>query len=273
MTGPKGPMGPLKACVSTCAVFGLSIGAAWAADLTSPAPAQEPAPPPVLPSLSGWYVKAGALGVWSRSSSNLYSQALGEVAVPGGFLPVGVGPELQIPGRNASYSNIYTVGVVGGYYFTPNWSMEAEGGFPVWSDVRVDGPVPPGGGPPAGTLLAKVMPEGIPITGVYHFTQFGSFQPYLGAGVLPTFAVAVHDGYLTGGSYQPALGVVVQGGFDFMFNQHWGVFFDAKQSVASTTGNASGINVGPPLGIVSASSWIKTNAKPVSFMTGLTYRF
>jgi outer membrane protein W len=184
-----------------------------------------------------------------------------------------VGPQLQIPGRNASYSNIYTVGVVGGYYFTPNWSVEVEGGFPVWSDVRVNGPVPPGGGPPAGTLLAKVMPAGIPITGVYHFTQFGSFQPYLGAGVLPTFALAVRDGYATGGSYQPALGVVVQGGFDFMFNQHWGVFFDAKQSVASTTGNASGINVGPPLGIVSASSWIKTNAKPVSFMTGLTYRF
>ena len=273
MTGPKGPMGPLKACVSTCAVFALSLGAARAADVSSPVPAPALEPAPILPSLSGWYVKAGALGVWSRSSSNLYSQALGEVAVPGGFLPVGVGPQLQIPGRNASYSNIYTVGVVGGYYFTPNWSVEVEGGFPVWSDVRVNGPVPPGGGPPAGTLLAKVMPAGIPITGVYHFTQFGSFQPYLGAGVLPTFALAVRDGYATGGSYQPALGVVVQGGFDFMFNQHWGVFFDAKQSVASTTGNASGINVGPPLGIISASSWIKTTAKPVSFMTGLTYRF
>jgi hypothetical protein len=46
-----------------------------------------------------------------------------------------------------------------------------------------------------------------------------------------------------------------------------------KSNPPCTTGNASGINVGPPLGIVSASSWIKTNAKPVSFMTGLTYRF
>ena len=88
------------------------------------------------------------------------------------------------------------------------------------------------------------MPAGIPITGVYHFTQFGGFQPYLGAGLVPTFALAVRDGYATGGSYQPALGVVVQGGFDYMFNQHWGVFFDAKQSVASANGNASGINDG-----------------------------
>ena len=267
---PDGPPRTAKACASACAAFGLSIGAAWAADLTAPAP--EPAPP-ILPSLSGWYVKAGASWVWTRGSSNLYSQALGEVAVPGGFLPVGVGPGMQIPGRGASYSNYYTVAVMGGYYFTPNWSVEVEGGFPVWSDVRVTGPVPPSGGPPAGTLLAKVMPAGIPITGVYHFTQFGGFQPYLGAGLVPTFALAVRDGYVTGGSYQPALGVVVQGGFDYMFNQHWGVFFDAKQSVASATGNASGINVGPPLGIISASSWIKTTAKPVSFTTGLTYRF
>jgi outer membrane protein len=271
LTGPQGSARPVKACVSTCAAFGFSIGAACAADLTSSAPVQEPAP--ILPSLSGWYVKAGAMGVWSRSSSNLYSQALAEVPVPGGFLPIGVGPPVQVPGRSAYYSNIFTAAVMGGYYFTPNWSVEVEGGFPVWSDVHVTGPVPPGGGPPAGTLLAKVMPAGIPITGVYHFTQFGGFQPYLGAGVLPTFALAVRDGYVTGGSYQPALGVVVQGGFDYMFDKHWGVFFDAKQSVASASGSASGINVGPPLGIISASSWIKTTAKPVSFSTGITYRF
>jgi outer membrane protein len=263
----------VKAFVSACAVCALPLGATYAADLDDQTPAPAPAPPPVLPSLSGWYVRVGALGTWARSSSNLYSQTIGEVAVPGvGFAPGGVGTELQIPGRSASYSNLYTVGFEGGYFVSPNWSVEVESGFPVWSTVTVTGSPPPGG-PPPGTILAKVMPGSIPITGVYHFTQFGGFQPYLGAGLAPTFALAVRDGYATGASYQPTLGVVVQGGFDFMFNQHWGVFFDAKQGFSGTTGNATGINVGPPLGIVSASSWIKTNAKPVTFTTGISYRF
>ena len=273
MRGSKRAAARVKAVVSACAVCALPLGAAHAADLTDQNPAPAPAPPPVLPSLSGWYVRVGAQGDWLRSSSNLYSQTIGEVAVPGGgFALGGVGPQLQIPSRGADYSNLYTVGFEGGYFVNPNWSVEVESGVPAWSTVTVTGSPPPGG-PPAGTILARVMPASVPITGVYHFTQFGSFQPYLGAGLAPSFALAVRDGYATGASYQPALGVVVQGGFDFMFNQHWGVFFDAKQGFSGTTGNATGINLGPPLGIISASSWIKTNAKPVSFTTGITYRF
>jgi outer membrane protein len=273
MRSPKRAARRVKAFVSTCAVCALPFGASQAADLGDLTPAVAPAPPPVLPSLSGWYVKVGAQGDWLRSSSNLYSQAIGEVTIPGiGFALVGVGPELQIPGRGATYSNLYTAGFEGGYSLTQNWSVEVASGFPVWSTITVNG-TPPPGSPPAGTILGKVMPASIPITGVYRFTQFGSFQPYLGAGLAPTFALAVRDGYVTGGSYQPALGVVVQGGFDYMFNQHWGVFVDAKQAFANTNGNATGINVGLPLGIISASSWIKTSAKPVSFTTGITYRF
>ena len=273
MTGPTRAAERVRAFVSTCAVCVLPLGATYAADLGDQTPVAAPVPQPVLPSLSGWYVRVGAQWDWIRSSSNLYSQGVGAVEVPGaGFGLGGVGPELQIPGRGADYSNLYTVGFEGGYFVNPNWSVEVASAFPVWSTVTINGSPPPGG-PPSGTILGKVMPAAIPITGVYHFTQFGGFQPYLGAGLAPTFALAVRDGYVTGGSYQPSLGVVVQGGFDFMFNQHWGVFFDAKQAFSGTTGNGTGINLGPPLGIVSASSWIKTNAKPVSFTTGITYHF
>jgi len=183
----------------------------------------------------------------------------------------GYGPQLQIPGRGASYTNIYTAAFLGGYFFTPNWSVEVETGFPAWSTLKVNGYSP--AGPPSGTVLGKVMPAGIPITGLYHFTQFGGFQPYLGGGISPTFALAVHDGYATGGSYEPTVGFIVQGGFDYMFNQHWGVFVDAKQGFVGTTGNSTGINLGPPLGIISVAGSIKTNARPVSFSTGVTYRF
>jgi outer membrane protein len=272
MRGPKGPMRPLRAGAAPCAVLALSLSAVHAADLTTQPATPAPAPPPVLPDLSGWYVRVGAVGTFPQSSSNLYSQALGAVSVPGGFVPVGVGPQVQIPGRGATYSNVFTVGFEGGYFFTPNWSVEVETGFPVWASVKINGNAPPGS-PPAGTDLGGLMAGAIPITGVYHFRQFGGFQPYLGAGIAPTFALAVRDGYATGGSYQPTVGVVVQGGFDYMFNQHWGVFVDAKQGFVRTSGDSTGINLGPPLGIVSVVGSIKTNAKPVSFMTGVSYRF
>jgi outer membrane protein len=272
MTGPICPTRLVKAALAShCAFAALSSGAGHAADQSN----TQQASAPVLPSLSnaGWYVRFGALGVLNQSSSNLYSQSVATVFAPGiGAVPfAGVGPQLQLDGRGASYSNTYSVAFTGGYFFAPNWSVEVASGIPMWSSVTINGSSPPG--PPSGTVLAKVLPVATPITGLYHFTQFGGFQPYLGAGIAPTFALAVRDGYNTGASYQPALGFVVQGGFDFMLNQHWGVFFDAKQGFAQPTGSATGVNLGQPPGIIPLVSSIKTKARPVLFSTGLTYRF
>ena len=256
----------MRACVSTCAVFASSFGAVRAADMTNSqaAPATD-APNPT----TGWYVKLGAMGVLDRSSSNLYQQSTVGMIVPGiGAVPVGVGPEFQVPGLGASYSNFAGVAIQGGYAFTPNWSVEVASGFPLWATVTVDGSSPTG--PPSGTVLSKLLPASVPITGVYHFTQFGNFQPYLGAGIAPTFALATRDGYTTGTTYQPALGVVVQGGFDYMLNKHWGVFVDAKQGFVGTTGDSTGVNTAPSLGPIST---IRTNARPVAFTTGFTYHF
>src|SRR5262249_29296980 len=188
---------------SECALAALCLGPGRAADQLN---TQQPSVP-VLPSLpnAGWYLRFGALGVLDQSSSNLYSQPVATVFVPGiGAVPfAGVGPQLQLNGRGASYSNIYSMAFAGGYFFTPNCSREVASGIPMWSSVTINGNSPPG--PPSGTVLAKVLPVATPITGVYHFTQFGGFQPYLGAGIAPTFSLAVRDGYNTGASYQPAL--------------------------------------------------------------------
>jgi outer membrane protein len=263
---PKKPARLFRACVSTCAVFA-SYGAVRAADVMN-APA---AAAPDAPSAStGWYVKLGAMGVLDRSSSNLYQQSITGMIVPGiGTVPVGVGPQFQIPGLGASYSNFAGVSLQGGYSFTPNWSVEVASGLPLWATVTVNGSSPTG--PPSGAVLSKLLPASVPVTGVYHFTQFGRFQPYLGAGVATTFALAVRDGYTTGSTYQPALGVVVQGGFDYMLNKHWGVFVDAKQGFVGTTGNSTGVNTAPSLGPIAGT--IKTSARPVAFTTGFTYHF
>jgi outer membrane protein len=267
MVGPKRPKSLIRACVSTCAVFASSFAAVRAGDLAN----TQAAPAPDVPNLlTGWYVRVGAMGVLDRGSSNLYQQSIAGTIVPGiGTVPIGVGPQFQIPGRGASYSNFAGVSFQGGYSFTPNWSLEVASGFPLWATVSTNGSSPIG--PPSGTVLSKLLPASVPITGVYHFTQFGGFRPYVGAGIAPTFALAVRDGYSTGVSYQPALGFVVQGGFDYMLNKHWGVFVDAKQGFVGATGTSTGVNTAPSLGPILGT--IKTNARPVSFSTGLTYHF
>jgi outer membrane protein len=265
--GPRGQTSLLRACVFTCAVFAFSFGVARAADVTN----SQTTPGADVPNpFTGWYVKAGAMGVLDRSSSNLYQQSIAGMIVPGiGTVPVGLGPQFQVPGLGASYSNFSGVVIQGGYSFTPNWSVEVASGFPMWATVTVSGSS--SSGPPSGAVLSKLLPASVPITGVYHFTQFGSFQPYVGAGIAPTFALATRDGYGTGSTYQPALGVVVQGGFDYMLNKHWGVFVDAKQGFVGTTGNSTGVNTAPSLGPIAGT--IRTNARPVAFTTGFTYHF
>ena len=187
---------------SQCAFAALSLGAGHAADQSN----TQQTSAPVLPSLpnAGWYVRFGALGVVNQSSSNLYSQPVATAFVRGiGAVPfAGVGPQLQLNGCGASYSNIYSVAFTGGYFFTPNWSIEVASGIPMWSSVTINGSSPSEA--PSGTVLAKVLPVATPITGVYRFTQFREFQPYLGVGIAPTFSLAVRDGYNTRASYQPA---------------------------------------------------------------------
>ena len=249
--------------------FVLSTGLAEGADfdnLTVGAPRLEDV-------FARWYVKLGSAGLIDQTSSNLYSQSVATVTVPGaGTLPVaGVGPQTLLVGRGATYSNAYTAVLQAGYFFTPNWSLEVAAGVPVWLKVRITGFSP--AGPASGTVLTEVLPAAIPITAVYHFRQFGAFQPYLGLGFEPSFLLALRSGFSTGGSYEPSVGLVLQGGFDYMFGPHWGVFADIKKIFAESTGHATGVDFGPPVGVVPVDLTIKTSGQPWLMTAGLAYRF
>jgi outer membrane protein len=122
-------------------------------------------------------------------------------------------------------------------------------------------------------VLTEVLPAAIPITAVYHFRQFGAFQPYLGLGFEPSFLLALRSGFSTGGSYEPSVGLVLQGGFDYMFGPHWGVFAEVKKIFAESTGHATGVDFGPPVGVVPVDSTIKTSGQPWLVTAGLAYRF
>ena len=249
---------------SGCAALmalGLWATGASAADLGTPASV---APAPVVQSPSPFFVKLGFSYAINTVSSKLWSQ-----------LGFGV-PQAEIPGVGASLGNVATVGVEAGYYVTRNISVDISGGVPMWADVKTKGAPPLGITLPSGTKLASIVPAFVPATIVYHFNQFGALQPYLGAGVAAVFSFGQHDGYDTHVTVDPTVGLVLQGGADYMIDNHWGLSFDAKQLFAYSTSHATGQNLGvvggPPVTVPLAST-LKTRFEPTVLSAGLIYRF
>jgi outer membrane protein len=270
ITRCKRPTSIVKAILSGFLFFIVSVGAARAADLPSPTP-QSPGPLP--DQMSRFYFRFGALGAINQSWSSLFAQNVAAVAIPGiGLFPIGgIGPEPSLVGRGASYSNVFSATFQSGYYFTPNWSLEVSSGLPVWMSIKITGF---SASPPySGTVLSKLLPGVVPITGVYHFTQFGALQPYVGAGIVPTFELALRNGFNTGGWFPPAVGLAAQAGADYMFNKNWGVFLDVKKLFIWSQGTSGGFDLGPPVGTIPGSATIKTTIQPWLLSSGVTYRF
>jgi len=245
---------PIVSCI-----FAFSIHVGQAADLSAGTPPA--AVPEIFPH---WFIRLGALGVISESTSKLYVQQQ-TVGV------IGVGPQVLVPGRSQNYSNLLSISVQAGYFITPNWSLEVASGFPVWQTARITGasviaPFP-------GTLLSTALPAALPITAVYHFTQFGALQPYAGIGLAPIFALSTRDNFSVGASTEPSVGLVLQGGFDYMLNKNWGVFIDAKTYLDRSVSKATGLNYGPPLGMIDTAATAVTHVQPWVLATGVTYRF
>jgi outer membrane protein len=263
------------------AVGALAVTAAAAADY--PTKKKPPPPPPapvVAPVPSGFFVKAGLLYAINQSSSKLYSQS-----------PINpTGPEIAIPGVGATIGNVATLGVEAGYFVMPNISIDLAAGIPMWASDKTKGAPPPSSPfgfpapgdlplPPSGTTLAKIMPSFVPVTVLYHFNQFGAFQPYLGGGVAAVFSFQTKDEFNTGVTVDPTVGLVLQGGADVMIDQHWGWTFDVKKLFANATSHGTGDNLvvlGPPYnagGAVPLSGTQKTYFQPWVLSTGVTYRF
>jgi outer membrane protein len=236
---------------------------AAAADLPAPPPAAPPAP--VAPALSPWFVKLGFSYAINSGKSTLWSQPA-----------LGAPFQAEIPGVGATVGNVATVGFEAGYYLTNNISLDLSGGIPMWADVKTKGSPPPGVPLPDGTKLASIIPAFVPATVVYHFNQFGAFQPYLGAGAAAVFSFGQRNAFDTDVTVDPTVGLVLQGGADVMLGSHWGLSFDAKQLFAYSVSHATGQNtavVGLPFGTLPLASTLKTRFEPTVLSTGLIYRF
>ena len=194
----------------------------------------------------------------------------------------GAGSVFNGAGTTISWSVIPSLSL--GYYLNKNWSVEA---ICCVSPHHVQGT-----GSIFGSSVIKTWVFPPSLTLVYHFTNFGGFQPYLGAGVnftafwgtragnqpfalsSPVGAAANNKGVAgfpagytgvvtaTGATITPSWGVVGQAGFDYMINQNWGWNFDAKYIMmepnAHVWANASALPaaagaLGKPIGGVPVS--------------------
>ena len=139
------------------------------------------------------------------------------------------------------------------YFFTKNIAAELVLTYP--QSIQIDT-----GGNKLGTI--KALPPSLLLQ--YHFTNFGAFKPYVGAGV--NYTIFSSRNNLSGGAYSvdsSSFGAVGQVGMDYMFDKNWGLNVDLKYATMSTnvTDTATGANVG------------KLTLNPWMPAVGVTYKF
>jgi outer membrane protein len=201
-------------------IAALAITRAAAADLT-------PTPEPLPPAPPIFFVHVGALGAFYSPPD---AQSTG-----GGFLKA-----IPVPGlplvtlNNVAIPPSYTVGLEAGYFLTPNIALAISAGVPPLMHIKATAFN-------ATNLLGTDLVGSVrfgPLMGLlqYHFTQWGAFQPYFGAGAAYVVMFAnTSDGFLSNFSVDPTWCAVAQFGFDYMLDgfglHNWGVFADAKKLI------------------------------------------
>ena len=239
-------------------VAALAITRADAADLT-------PTPEPLPPAPPIFFVHVGALGAFYSPPD---AQSTG-----GGLLKVIPTPVGTAQLNNVAIPPSYTLGLEAGYFVTPNWTLAISAGVPPQMHIKATAF---NFTQALGTDLVGSVRFG-PLMGLlqYHFTQWGAFQPYVGAGAAYVVMFAnTSDGILSNFSVDPTFCVVVQGGFDYMLTgfglPNWGIFVDAKKLIYLNP-NFQGDLLNNEVGNIH----IKTLGKidPWIASTGITFRY
>lgn len=101
------------------------------------------------------------------------------------------------------------------------------------------------------------------VTLKYRWTNFGQFEPYVGAGVNYTAFIDSEPPAGLSVEYEESFGGALQAGFDYRIDDHWAVNFDVRRIWINTDVTISGA--------VSATDEVDINPWVVS--TSIGYRF
>ncbi len=210
-------------------MMGWAFGAA-AADL--PAPVFK-APAPVA-ELSPWMIRIRALGV----------------------LPSGGGSVSGVNGSNLYYSDSVVPELDISYFFTKNIAAELI--------LGVTPHTISGAGTLGGLDVGKVWLLPPTLTLQYHFTDFGAFKPYVGAGVNYTVFFNTTTYSVDSLNVKNSFGWALQAGFDYMIDRHWGFNVDVKRLFLQPDFTV-GVNGAVLNGTANLDPWLVA--------AGVTYRF
>ncbi|MBO9195732.1 OmpW family protein [Rhizobium sp. 16-449-1b] len=203
---------------------------AMSADLTQPTAAQE-----ATQSQSPWMIRLRALGVITQDSGYV-----------GG-----------VPGSDLSYSDTVVPEFDVTYFFTDNIAAELILGT-TFANVTGEGSIDSLGKVGKTWLLPPT------VTLQYHFNDFGNFKPYVGAGLNYTIFYNEKGKSAQSLDIDNTFGVALQAGFDYMFDEHWGLNVDVKKIFLRPDFN---VNVG------GADMTGKAKLDPWLIGAGVTYRF
>ncbi|WP_410001859.1 OmpW/AlkL family protein [Tardiphaga sp. 709] len=208
--------------------------AAGAADLPAATPYYKA---PVVDAWNPWMIRLRVLGVIPENGGTVHQ-------VPGSSLKTSdqVVPELDIS-----------------YFFTPNLAAELILGI-TKHHVTGDGAI-------AGLDVGKAWLLPPTLTFQYHFTQFGAFKPYIGAGVNYTwfFSQSASGVGVTNSRLKDTAAPVLQFGFDYMIDKHWGWNVDVKKMWMRPDWEGTLASGAAITGQVKLDPWLVG--------TGITYKF
>lgn len=172
------------------------LGATSLIALLSPTAAQ------AAPQAGDWMVRARAIGVVPQEDASITGGVTGNSI----NIDNSVVPELDIS-----------------YFFTKNIAAELIAATTP-HDVHANGTS-------AGNLDlgdAWLLPPTLTVQ--YHFTDFGKYKPYLGAGANYTLFYNENVGpSITSIHYGNSFGPALQAGMDYMLDDHWMLNFDVKK--------------------------------------------
>jgi outer membrane protein len=142
------------------------------------------------------------------------------------------------------------------YFFTPNIAAELVLTYPQKHTVRLDGQ-------DIGSF--KHLPPTLTLQ--YHFLPGTQLSPYLGAGVNYTwfFSQSAAGGTVIESHLKNSFAPVVQFGFDYMIDQHWGWNVDVKKVWLRPNWDGTLAGGVPVTGQVKLDPWL--------IGTGITYKF